>query len=154
VAWLWIVLGLLAVVGSITWILPSPTERRQGARRMTALKLGMNVRVLSVDDWVKERLDTVRLAQYSIWTDKTLRGASLWRVPGRGEPWAAPPGSKSWDLVSGEFGGLLKALPDDIVGVGAENGCVWVALDDARAIIEPGTIKSVLDQILVFLVRP
>ena len=56
--------------------------------------------------------------------------------PGRGEPWAAPPGSKSWDLLSGEFGGLLKALPDDIVGVGAENGCVWVALDDARAIIE------------------
>ena len=56
--------------------------------------------------------------------------------------------------MSGEFGGLLKALPDDIVGVGAENGCVWVALDDARAIIEPGTIKSVLDQILVFLVRP
>ena len=63
-AWLWIVLGLFAVMGSITWILPSPTERRQGARRTTALKLGMKFRVLSVDDWVKERLDTVQLAQY------------------------------------------------------------------------------------------
>ena len=79
---------------------------------------------------------------------------ALWRVPGRGEPWAAPPGSKAWDLLSGEFEGLLKSLPDDIVGVGAENGCVWVALDDARAIIEPGTIKSVLDEILAFLVCP
>lgn len=129
-------------------------ERRQGARRMTALKLGMQVRVLSVDDWVKERLDTVRLAQYLMWTDKTLLRASLWRVPGRGEPWAATPGSKGWDLLSGEFGGLLKSLPDDIVGVGAENGCVWVALDDARAIIEPGTIKSVLDEISALLVYP
>ena len=61
VAWLWIVLGLLAVVGSITWILPSPMERRQGERRMAALKLGMKVRILSVDKWVKERLDVVQL---------------------------------------------------------------------------------------------
>ena len=65
-AWLWIVLGLLAVVGSLTWILPSPMERRQGERRMAALKLGMKVRTLSVDDWVKERLDVVQLSQYLI----------------------------------------------------------------------------------------
>jgi hypothetical protein len=70
-AWLWIVLGLLAVVGSLTWILPSPMERRQGERRMVALKLGMKVRMLSVDDWVKERLDVVQLSQYLIWTDKS-----------------------------------------------------------------------------------
>ena len=58
--------------------------------------------------------------------------------------------SKSWDLLSGEFGGLLKALPDDIVGVGAENGCVWVALDDARAIIEPARLNLCLIKFGVF----
>jgi hypothetical protein len=150
-AWLWIVLGLLAVVGSITWILPSPMERHQGERRMAALKLGMKVRMLSVDDWVKERLDVVQLSQYLIWTDKKPRSASLWRVPDRDEPWASPPEAHSWDLLSGEFGELLGSLPDDIVGVGAENGCVWVALDDAKAAIEPDAIKPLLDRILTVL---
>lgn len=152
-AWLWIVLGLLAVVGSITWILPSPMERRQGERRMAALKLGMKVRMLSVDDWVKERLDILQLSQYLIWTDKKPRSASLWRVPNRDEPWASPPDAHSWDLLSGEFGELLKSLPSDIVGVGAENGCVWVALDDANASIEPQVIKPLLDQILAVLAQ-
>ena len=152
-AWLWIVLGLLAVVGSITWILPSPMERRQGERRMAALNLGMKVRILSVDDWVKERLDVVQLSQYLIWTDKKPRHASLWRVPDRTEPWASPPEAKSWDLLSGEFDELLRSLPTDIVGVGADSGCVWVALDDAKADIEPDTIKQILDQILVALLR-
>ncbi|MEK9670494.1 MAG: hypothetical protein VW421_05740 [Gammaproteobacteria bacterium] len=152
-AWLWIVLGLLAVVGSITWILPSPMERRQGERRMAALKLGMKVRMLSVDDWVKERLDIVQLSQYLIWTDKKPRSASLWRVPNRDEPWASPPDAHSWDLLSGEFGELLQSLPSDIVGVGAENGCVWVALDDANASIEPQVIKPLLDQILAVLAQ-
>jgi hypothetical protein len=152
-AWLWIVLGLLAVVGSITWILPSPMERRQGERRMAALKLGMKVRMLSVDDWVKERLDILQLSQYLIWTDKKPRSASLWRVPNRDEPWASPPDAHSWDLLSGEFGELLQSLPSDIVGVGAENGCVWVALDDANASIEPQVIKPLLDQILAVLAQ-
>lgn len=152
-AWLWIVLGLLAVVGSITWILPSPMERRQGERRMAALKLGMKVRMLSVDDWVKERLDILQLSQYLIWTDKKPRSASLWRVPNRDEPWASPPDAHSWDLLSGEFGELLQSLPSDIVGVGAENGCVWVALDDTNASIEPQVIKPLLDQILAVLAK-
>ena len=152
-AWLWIVLGLLAVMGSLTWILPSPMERRQGERRMAALKLGMKVRILSVDDWVKERLDVVQLSQYLIWTDKKPRQASLWRVPDRTEPWASPPEAKSWDLLSGEFDELLSSLPTDIVGVGADSGCVWVALDDAKAGIEPDMIKQILDQILVALLR-
>ena len=79
-AWLWIVLGLLAMVGSITWILPSPMERRQGERRMKALQLGMKVRMLSLDDWAKERLDRGQLAEYVDWTDKLPRSATLWRV--------------------------------------------------------------------------
>ena len=62
-AWFWIVLGLLAVMGSITWILPSPIERRQGERRMEALRLGMKVKILIVDDWVKERLNIDRSSQ-------------------------------------------------------------------------------------------
>jgi hypothetical protein len=53
--------------------------------------------------------------------------------------------------LSGEFGELLGSLPDDIVGVGAENGCVWVALDDAKAAIEPDAIKPLLDRILTVL---
>ncbi|MGA1001775.1 MAG: hypothetical protein ACO3R4_03945, partial [Litorivicinaceae bacterium] len=102
-AWLWIVLGLLAIVGSMTWILPSPMERRQGERRMKALQLGMKVRMLSLDDWAKERLDRIQLAQYLIWTDQQPRSATLWRIPDREEPGAAPPDARSWDLLSGDF---------------------------------------------------
>ncbi|HAN80742.1 MAG: hypothetical protein CMD54_06155 [Gammaproteobacteria bacterium] len=152
-AWFWIVLGVLAVIGSTTWILPSSFERRQGERRMEALKLGMKVKILIVDDWVKERLNIDRLSQYLIWTDQKPRSASLWRVPGPGEPWASPPDSKSWDLLSGDFLVILDNLPSDIIGIGSENGYVWVALNDARSNIEPRAIKRFLDEIMVFLTQ-
>ena len=64
----------------MTWILPSPMERRQGERRMKALQLGMKVRMLSLDDWAKERLDRIQLAQYLVWTDQQPRSATLWRI--------------------------------------------------------------------------
>jgi hypothetical protein len=152
-AWLWIVLGLLAIVGSMTWILPSPMERRQGERRMRALQLGMKVRILSLDDWAKERLDRVQLAQYLVWTDRKPRSATLWRIPDRDEPWVSPPDARSWDLLSGDFSVFLDLLPQDIVGVGADQGSVWIALDDAKAAVEPEAIKPYLDQLLLLLTR-
>ena len=152
-AWFWIVLGILAVMGSITWILPSAAERRQGERRMEALKLGMKVKILIVDGWVKDRLNTDRLSQYLIWTDQKPRPTSLWRISGRDDPWASPPGSGGWDLISGDFSVVLKNLPIDIKGIGWENGYVWVALDDARANIEPRGIKRVLDEVVTFLTQ-
>lgn len=152
-AWFWIVLGLLAVMGSITWVLPSPVERRQGERRMEALKLGMKVKILIVDDWVRERLNIDRLSQYLIWTDQKPRPTSLWRIPGRDDPWASPPDSRSWDLLSGDFSVILKNLPPDIIGIGSENGYVWVALDDARSNIEATAIKRLLEEVLAFLTQ-
>ena len=151
--WFWIVLGLLAVMGSITWILPSPVERRQGERRMEALKLGMKVKILILDDWVKERLNIDRLSQYLIWTDQKLRPTSLWRIPGRDDPWASPSGSMSWDSLSGKLSDILKNVPPDIVGIGSENGYVWVALDDARSNIELKAIKRLLDEISALLTK-
>ena len=150
-AWFWIVLGLLAVMGSITWILPSAAERRQGESRMEALKLGMKVKILIVDGWVTERLNIDLLSHYLIWTDQKPRPTSFWRIPGRDHPWASPPGSRSWDLLSGDFAVILKNLPPDIIGIGSENGYVWVALDDARANIEPRAIKHHLDEVATFL---
>ena len=152
-AWFWIVLGLLAVMGSITWILPSPIERRQGERRMEALRLGMKVKILIVDDWVKERLNIDRSPQYLIWSDQKPRPTSLWRIPGRDDAWASPPGSRSWDLLSGDFSVILKNLPPDIIGIGSENGYVWVALDDARSNIEPRAIKRLLEEVLALLTQ-
>ena len=152
-AWFWIVLGLLVVMGSITWILPSPIERRQGERRMEALKLGMKVKILIVDGWVTERLNIDRLSQYLIWTDQKPRPTSFWRIPGRDHPWASPPGSRSWDLLSGDFAVILKNLPPDIIGIGSENGYVWVALDDARSNIDATAIKRLLEEVLAFLTQ-
>ena len=152
-AWFWIVLGLLAVMGSITWILPSPIERRQGERRMEALRLGMKVKILIVDDWVKERLNIDRSSQYLIWSDQKPRPTSLWRIPDRDDAWASPPGFKSWDLLSGDFSVILKNLPPDIIGIGSENGYVWVALDDARSNIEPRAIKRLLEEVLALLTQ-
>jgi len=120
---------------------------------MEALKLGMKVKILIVDDWVKERLNIDRLSQYLIWTDQKPRSASLWRVPSPGEPWASPPDSKSWDLLSGDFLVIIDNLPSDIIGIGSENGYVWVALNDARSNIEPRAIKRFLDEIMAFLTQ-
>jgi len=118
---------------------------------MEALKLGMKVKILIVDNWVKDRLNIDRLSQYIIWTDQKLRPTSLWRIPGRDDPWASPPGSRDWDLLSDDFSVVLKNFPPDIKGIGLENGYVWVALDDARANIEPRAIKRVLDEVVTFL---
>ena len=128
-------------------------ERRQGERRMEALKLGMKVKILILDDWVKERLNIDRLSQYLIWTDQKPRPTSLWRIPGRDDPWASPPDSRSWDLLSGDFSVILKNLPPDIIGIGSENGYVWVALDDARSNIEPRAIKHLLEEVLSLLTQ-
>ena len=152
-AWLWIVLGLLAIVGSMTWIHPTPMEHPQGDRRMQAQQLGMKVLMLSLDDWAKERLDRIQLAQYLVWTDQQPRSATLWRISDREEPWASPPEARSWDLLSGDFSVFLDSLPRDIVGVGADQGSVWVALDDAKAVVEPEAIKPYLDQLLLLLTR-
>ena len=152
-AWLWIVLGLLAIVGSMTWILPSPKERRQGDRRMKALQLGMKVRMLSLDSWAKARLDQVQLAQYLIRTDQKPQLATLWRIQDRPKLWVSPPDTRSWDLKSEDLSVLLDSLPQDIVGVGADQGSVWVALDDAKAAVEPDAIKLYLDRLLLLLTR-
>ena len=126
-------------------------ERRQGERRMKALQLGMKVRILSLDDWAKERLDRIQLAQYLVWTDRKPRSATLWRIPDRDEPWVSPPDARSWDFLSGDFSEFLDSLPQDIVGVGADQGSVWMALDDAKAAVEPEAIKPYLDQLLLLL---
>jgi len=106
-----------------------------------------------VDDWVTERLNIDRLSQYLIWTDQKPLPTSFWRIPGRDDPWASPPGSRSWDLLSGDFSVILKNLPPDIIGIGSENGYVWVALDDARSNIEATAIKRLLEEVLAFLTQ-
>jgi hypothetical protein len=128
-------------------------ERRQADRRMAALKLGMKVRIQTVDPWVTERLELRQITQYQIWTDKHPRRVALWRIPDRVDPWASPPSFSSWDLVSGEFGEFLKSIPEDIIGVGSEDGYVWVGFDDARASIEPETVHQILDQMMTFLAK-
>ena len=151
--WLWIVLALLTILSSITWILPSAPERRQGEKRMKAIRLGMKVRILSLDGWVKERLGVDQLSQYIVWSDKKLWPVKLWRIPGLDECWTTPPEADSRDLVSSEFSNLLLTIPADIMGLACENGCVWVAIDDRKDGIEPDAIRMLLDQILTTLVR-
>ena len=48
---------------------------------------------------------------------------------------------------------ILKNVPSDIVGIGSENGYVWVALDDARSNIEPRAIKRLLEEVLALLTQ-
>jgi hypothetical protein len=57
VAWLWIVLGLGVIVGSISWLLPSPAERVQASRRSEALSMGLKIQQVALDDWARERLE-------------------------------------------------------------------------------------------------
>ncbi|MDB9863559.1 hypothetical protein OAC78_09345 [Litorivicinus sp.] len=152
-AWFWIVIGLLSVIGSITWILPSPIERRQGNRRMEALSLGMKVRLKSLSNWEEQRLELTRLPQYLLWTDQKPRSFTLWRIPERESPWIAPPDSSSWDLLDSPLMEVLDRLPDEVYGLGAEAGAVWLALDDARGGLEPSEIRDFLNQILS-CVRP
>ncbi|WP_369601688.1 hypothetical protein AAIA72_01490 [Hahella sp. SMD15-11] len=43
-AWLWIIVGVVFIVGTLTWLLPSPWERKVQKVRSRAMKQGVHVR--------------------------------------------------------------------------------------------------------------
>ncbi len=129
-AWLWIIFGVLVIVGSLSWLMPSPRERREAKARQEAMRLGLKVRMLSLDAWAKERMPMTQLAQYARYTDMGLPLFTLWRVADREIPWTAPPGNDGWRLFDKGLSGLLTDLPEQIVAVGADSGRVWVGFDD------------------------
>ena len=147
-AWVWIVLGLLIVLSSITWILPSAKDRQSGERHMRAVRLGMKVRIMKLDSWAGPRLGIYQLSQYCIWSERRPKKVKFWRIADRDESWTAQPESFSPGLVLSDFSELLETIPPSILGIGSENSCMWVVLDDAKARIEPEEIRAILDQIL------
>lgn len=149
--WLWIVLGLGIIVGSMSWLLPSPTERIQASRRSEAIALGLRIQQVNLDDWARERMERAHVIQYRLFCDSGIRSFTLWRVPGREEPWAAPPESQSWDLVDGALAHILTELGSDVYGVGANAGTVWIALEDAKTAYDATQIQAVLRSIVAAL---
>ena len=150
-AWLWIVLGLGVIVGSISWLLPSPAERVQASRRSEALSMGLKIQQVALDDWARERLERAHVIQYKLFCDHRVRSFTLWHVPGRTEPWASPPASKSWDLIEGALSAVLQRLPADVQGLGAQNGFIWLAVDDASTSLNAPEIEAVLREIAIAL---
>jgi hypothetical protein len=149
--WFWIILGLGVIVGSISWLLPSPAERVQANRRSEALALGLKVQHFALDGWARERLERAHVIQYKLFCDHQIRSFRLWHVPGRTEPWASPPESKSWDLIEGALSDVLQKLPADVQGLGAQNGCVWLAIDDASSALNAPDIQGLLREIVTAL---
>lgn len=142
--WLWIIVIVMALIGSLTWILPSPRERVQAKRRADALTLGMKVRIMTLESWVVERLGFDRAAQYLLWCEDAPRSFALWRVPERTDGWVSPPTADSWDLLRTPMQQVLDALPEPVFGVGADGHMVWLAWDDATAGLEPDAIVEIL----------
>lgn len=151
VVWVWIVLGLGIIVGSMSWLLPSPAERVQASRRSEALTLGLKIQQVALDAWARERLERAHVIQYKLFCDHGVRSFTLWHVPGRAEPWASPPESKSWDLIEGALSVVLERLPADVQGLGAQNGFVWLAIDDASTSLNAPEIQSLLREIVAAL---
>lgn len=145
--WVWITVGVLIVIGSISWILPSPIERNQYRFRTQAIQLGLKVRALQSTDWMKDRFNTAGLTHYILRTNLHKRKVHMWRVEGRDEPWASPPDSKSWDLLDTPFRAFLNTLPTCIVGIGAENCEVWLVFNDGATDLVPTDIKILLESV-------
>ena len=151
--WIWIIAGCLFIVGSISWILPSPIERRQAACRMEATQLGLNIKVIQPTDWVRERLNTVDLVQYILRTNRHAGSLALWRVVGRNESWVSPPEANSWDLLNTSFRSYLDDLPECIVGIGARDGGVWLIFNDGQTDLAPTEIKYLLESMVDGLIK-
>ena len=145
--WLWIIVIVMALIGSLTWVLPSPSERLQGKRRSEALTLGLRVRIMTLESWVAERMGLERIAQYLLRCEVRPRPFALWRIADREESWVSPPKSASWDLLRTPMQQILDALPEHVVGVGAEGQVVWLAWDDAKPGLEPDAIRVILQHI-------
>lgn len=146
--WLWIIVIVMALIGSLTWVLPSPSERLQGKRRSEALTLGLRVRIMTVENWVAERMGFERIAQYMLRCEVKPRPFSLWRIADREDSWVSPPKSESVNMLPRPLLQLLDALPEHVVGVGAEGQVVWLAWDDAKPGLEPESIRQILQQVI------
>jgi len=146
-AWLWITLIVLALIGSLTWILPSPAERLQGRRRAEALTLGMKVRIFTLENWVSERLGQEQITQYLLACDDKPKPFAVWRVIDREEPWVSSPKSASWEVLRTTLHGVLDDFPPQILGVGAEGRMVWVAWNDGGPGPEIPEIRALLQRI-------
>lgn len=129
-AWLWIIFGLLVIVGSLSWVLPSPRERREAAYRQSAVVHGLKVRMLALDDWARDRMSSGPIAQYGVYTDHGFPAFTLWRVADREAAWTAPPGDGGWRLYEKGLDRVLVDWPDEVIAVGADSGRIWLGFDD------------------------
>ncbi len=116
--WLWIIVIVTALIGSLTWVLPSPSERLQGKRRSEALTLGLRVRIMTLESWVAERMGLERIAQYLLRCEVKPRPFSLWRIADREESWVSRRSRRVGIYCGHRCNRILDALPEHVVGSG------------------------------------
>ena len=131
----WLIIGLVLafLVSSVMWVMPSPRQRHQGVLRMRARQLGIQVQLAHLSlPRAKGEVDaeTVIVPAYRFVRQNLSRserdGWREWQVHrmdtinNEGLP-------DGWSWIKGEgclsstafaqLEGLLKALPEDVVGV-------------------------------------
>lgn len=149
--WLWIIFGVLLMMGSLSWLMPSPRERREARQRQAAQALGLRVRIHRLDAWAQQRLERQALMEYGIPMEHAPDDFVLWRVPDRPEPWTAPPDSGGWRWLQTPVVDALNQLPVEISGVGVSHRYLWLAFDDGAVELNPADLSEWLSALSLSL---
>ena len=147
--WVWIILGILIVAGSLTWIIPSRRSLVQSKLRMDAKLNGVRVTIDQPPPWLADRLRRKIIPTYRWSYEKGRAGIAIWRLPGQPDnEWICD--SKHLNLHKTIIESIKSDsffIPNEIFGLGFESNSVWLAVDDYHATISFDILKDVVDKL-------
>ncbi|MGI0115469.1 hypothetical protein [Zooshikella sp. RANM57] len=141
-----ILLGVLAIVGSLMWILPSPADRKRMVLRQLAIAKGVEVRQTLYKDRKGKPITCIGYT-CRITRPKGNVEIIIQHEPDTPQPWVGWPEESGDNRLQPHWATLQKmveSLPDDVVQVSITSAYVSVLW------LEKGT-EDALNNIVTFL---
>lgn len=114
----WIALAVAAalIFSGLSWLRPSPMEKRQMAARQAARKLGLVPSVRSLTEWAKARHDQAMVPFYSLGGGVGHEHFSVWLS---GQQWVGQGDSPGSHQAAEQMADWLGNAPEHVLGVDA-----------------------------------
>ncbi|QGG80384.1 hypothetical protein GH975_07295 [Litorivicinus lipolyticus] len=127
-----LLVAVVLIFSGLSWLRPSPMEKRQMQARQAARKIGLHPHVRALSAWAKQRSDRPMLPFYSLAGGVGEQHFSIWLS---GAEWVGQPDSPGSHLISESLSGWLSERPDAVIGVEAnasQVGVWWQHEDESQ----------------------
>lgn len=121
-----LLVAAVLIFSGLSWLRPSPQERRQMETRQAARKMGLHPHVRAVSEWAKPRSPKPMIPFYTL--ELPIEPAfSLWRSA---HEWVAQPDHPQSNRLIDSLQGWLDACPSEVLGIDGSSkhlGVWWLA---------------------------